>query len=227
MAKPLALALSLLLASPALGDLDVSSLIDNPETRALAQDEQRAHAGDPQAQFRLAKRYDSGRGVARSYPEALKWYRLAAEQGHAEAALNVGLMYQEGHGVRRDRAAALRWLQRAAEAGSGDAQYALGLMHYQGDGVPVDYAAAMRWYLKAASRGNAKAMNNLGIMHGLGEGGVEPNDLNAYAWFSLAADRGDGNAATNRDLAAKELSAEKLEVAKQRARSLATELGLN
>jgi TPR repeat protein len=83
----------------------------------------------------------------------------------------------------------------------------------------------MNWYRRAASLGNAKAMNNLGIMHGLGEG-VEQDDLQAFAWFALAAERGDDNAAKNRDLTAKELSQPKLEAAMQRKLELAAELGL-
>jgi len=62
-------------------------------------------------------------------------------------------------------------------------------------------------------------------MHGLGEG-VEQDDLQAFAWFALAAERGDDNAAKNRDLTAKELSQPKLEAAMQRKLELAAELGL-
>ncbi len=33
--------------------------------------------------------YETGRGVAQDYAEALKWYRLAAEQGVAIAQFNL------------------------------------------------------------------------------------------------------------------------------------------
>jgi TPR repeat protein len=36
---------------------------------------------------------------AGEYAEAVKWYRLAAEQGDAKAQYNLALMYDEGEGV--------------------------------------------------------------------------------------------------------------------------------
>ena len=60
-----------------------------------------AEQGDARAQTELGARYENGRGVARDYRaavswfrraaarrnlvEAVRWYRLAAEQGHADA----------------------------------------------------------------------------------------------------------------------------------------------
>ena len=40
--------------------------------------------------------YDNGKGVPQDYAEAVKWYRLAAEQGYARAQYNLGLMYDNG-----------------------------------------------------------------------------------------------------------------------------------
>ena len=38
--------------------------------------------------------YDNGDGVPQDYKEAVKWYRLAAEQGDAAAQYNLGIMYK-------------------------------------------------------------------------------------------------------------------------------------
>ena len=51
------------------------------------------------AQFNLAAMYAKGHGVPQSYAEAVKWYRLAAEQGFAMARANLGLIYKNGQGV--------------------------------------------------------------------------------------------------------------------------------
>ena len=220
-----ALLVLLLLARPAAADLDLSAMVSEPGAEGVSREQQLAHAGDIDAQFRLAQRYDTGNGVSQNYTEAFRWYRLAAEQGHVEAQLNVGLMYNEGQGVTQDPAAGAEWLRRAADAGNADAQYTLGLMYYHGNGLPRDFTMAREWYRRAAAGGSAKAMNNLGIMHGLGEG-VAQDDLLAFAWFSLAAERGDSNAEKNRDLTAKEMSQPKLEAAMQRKLDLAAELGL-
>ena len=43
------------------------------------------------------------RGVSEDDAEAVRWYRLAAEQGHASAQFNLGVMYARGEGVFRGR----------------------------------------------------------------------------------------------------------------------------
>ena len=37
-----------------------------------------------------------GDGAPQDYKEAVKWYRLAAEQGDANAQYNLGVMYDNG-----------------------------------------------------------------------------------------------------------------------------------
>lgn len=49
--------------------------------------------------------------------EAVKWYRLAAEQGHAWAQYVLGNAYYDGKGVKRDYVEAVKWWQMAAEQG--------------------------------------------------------------------------------------------------------------
>ena len=49
--------------------------------------------------------------------EAVKWYRLAAEQGDAAAQYNLGFAYYNGEGVEQDYAEAVKWWQMAAEQG--------------------------------------------------------------------------------------------------------------
>jgi TPR repeat protein len=47
-----------------------------------------AEQGDVLAQYNLGIVYDTGKGVPQDYTEAVRWYRLAAEQGHASAQYN-------------------------------------------------------------------------------------------------------------------------------------------
>ena len=44
-----------------------------------------AQKGNAGAQNYVGMAYDLGSGVGQDYDEAVKWYRLAAEQGHTEA----------------------------------------------------------------------------------------------------------------------------------------------
>ena len=48
-----------------------------------------------------------GKGVEQDYAEAVKWYRLAAEQGTADAQNNLGYAYYYGNGVEQDYAEAV------------------------------------------------------------------------------------------------------------------------
>jgi hypothetical protein len=50
--------------------------------------------------------YQNGLGVVRDYAAALKWYRLAADQGLALSQNNLGAMFEYGVGVEPDRAVA-------------------------------------------------------------------------------------------------------------------------
>ncbi len=67
--------------------------------------------------------YDNGQGVPQDYAEAVKWYRMAAEQGDAKAQSNLGFMYDNGQGVPQDYAEAAKWFRLAAEQGDADAQF--------------------------------------------------------------------------------------------------------
>jgi hypothetical protein len=73
--------------------------------------------------------YDEGQGVAQDYKEAVKWYRLSAEQGDALAQFNLGLMYYEGQGVPQDNKEAVKWWRLSAEQRNERAQVNLVLMH--------------------------------------------------------------------------------------------------
>jgi TPR repeat protein len=129
-----------------------------------------ALAGDPAAQFNLGVMYAQGRGVPRDDAEAVRWYRLAADQGFAEAQYILGAMYVAGRGVPQDDAGAVRWYRSAADQGVAEAQGALGAMYAFGQGVPRDDAEAVRWYRLAADQGSALGQLSLGAMYAEGRG---------------------------------------------------------
>lgn len=64
--------------------------------------------------------YGNGEGVLQDDVEAVRWYRLAAEQGDAKAQGNLGAMYANGEGVLQDNVIAHMWLNIASA--NGDAQ---------------------------------------------------------------------------------------------------------
>ena len=105
--------------------------------------------------------YDKGQGVAQDYSAAMKWCRMAADQGLAEAQINVGRMYFEGMGVAQDYSAAMKWYRMAADRGDANAQYNLGVMYYQGQGVPQNTSEALRWLHKAQVQGEERAKQGI------------------------------------------------------------------
>ena len=118
-------------------------------------------SGDANAQYRLGQMYFYEKGVAKDDAEAMRLYRLAAEQGHVGAQNRLGSMYLGQGGGLRDDAEAFRWFSLAAEQGNASAQYTLGSMYANGIGVPQDDAEAVRWYGLAAEQGNVDAQNML------------------------------------------------------------------
>jgi TPR repeat protein len=54
-------------------------------------------------------------GDAGRYGEAMKWFRLASEQGLGWSAYVLGTMHEKGQGVPKDNEEALAWFKRAAE----------------------------------------------------------------------------------------------------------------
>ena len=106
------------------------------------------------------------------YAEALRLFRLAAEQGEADAQSWLGLMYSLGHGVTQSNVEACRWYRLAAEQGEPWAQYRLGTMYKEGYGVTQDDVEACRWYRLAAEQGEADAQSWLGFMYEKGRGNL-------------------------------------------------------
>lgn len=62
--------------------------------------------------------YQGGAGGPQVYKEAVKWYRLAAEQGLADAQLKLELMYFTGEGVIKNKVYAHMWFNIAGSKGA-------------------------------------------------------------------------------------------------------------
>jgi hypothetical protein len=132
--------------------------------------------------------------VAQDYEEAVRWYRMAADQGLPEGQNSLGYSYDLGLGVPQDSEEAVKWYRMAADQGHMIAQSNLGTMYADGTGVAEDDAEAVRWYRLAADQAYAPAQRKLGNAYAWGEG-VEQDQAEAVRWWKLAADQGDTDAA--------------------------------
>ena len=94
----------------------------------------------------------------KDYKEAVRLYRLSAEQGDVEAQYNLALKYDNGQGVPQDYKEAVKWFRLSAEQDYVNAQYNLGLMYANGQGVLQDYALAHMWFNLSGSNGDEDAI---------------------------------------------------------------------
>jgi uncharacterized protein len=104
--------------------------------------------------------YAFGHGVLQDYAEAIKWSRLAANQGYADAQFNLGIAYANGQGVPKDYAEGAMWLRRAADQGLPLAQLSLGVAYALGHGVQQDFVSAHMWFSLSAAQGNQDAVKD-------------------------------------------------------------------
>ena len=141
-----------------------------------------AQKNDVEAMTLLGRVYDEGFNKAK---EAFSWFKQAAELGNAQAQVELAELYDAGEGVPQDTEQAVIWYEKAAQQEHEEAQLALGL-HYLEDLEDSD--TAIEYFGKAAEQGNATAQYRLGLLY-LGDTGVPTNNLKAWVYFSLAADK--------------------------------------
>ena len=67
------------------------------------------------AQNVLGAIYMYGEGIPQDFYEAVKWFRLAAEQHHRRAQFMLGVLYWSGDGVPQDYDQAVKWFRLADE----------------------------------------------------------------------------------------------------------------
>jgi TPR repeat protein len=79
---------------------------------------QKAMDGDAESQIKLGWIYQAGEAVEQNLVEAMKWFKMAAEQGHPRGLFELGEMYLGGYGVTQDYSEAYKWFTLAAEQSS-------------------------------------------------------------------------------------------------------------
>jgi TPR repeat protein len=145
--------------------------------------------GDVNSLDRLGTLYFFGRGVPRDRAKAVQLFKQGARAGDSWAKLHLARLYQRGKGTPRQPQYALSLLLESAGQGNRAAQYATGRAYLLGIGATRNRKTAVYYYRLSASHGYTPAQRVLGILNE--RKGTERNLVNAYAWYSLAARRGD------------------------------------
>ena len=167
------------------------------EVKAIQDLKAVAAKGDRTAQFTLGIYYANGsEGLARDSVEAVKWYRMAADQGHVTAQYYLGRRYASGSGVAKDIVQAVAWYRKAADQGYAEAQFKLGTYYSDGVDATPDQIQAVAWYRKAADQGLVEAQYILGNSYAKGEG-VAKDQLQSLRWYRIAASQGHSGAQLN------------------------------
>src|SRR5262249_12523552 len=108
--------------------------------------------------YNLGRHYAAGLGVHRDPAEAVRWYRMAAEQSNPAAQNALAILVATGRGVSRDPAAAIELFRRAATSGYVLAQLNLAVPLDNGRLVVDDPLRAFTWYSIAARPGSDQTL---------------------------------------------------------------------
>lgn len=151
--------------------------------------EERAEAGDPEAETTLGLAYHDGVLLKRNDAEAMRLLHKAADQGYMAAEESLGILSERGVGMEKPSPAeALEWYKKAVRQGSLDAATNIGLMYAEGRGVPKNPAEALPWLRQAADGGDGAAQYNLALLYGRGDG-IPKNEKESVRWLTAAADQ--------------------------------------
>ncbi|MGE5097099.1 MAG: tetratricopeptide repeat protein [Betaproteobacteria bacterium] len=140
-----------------------------------------ADAGHSPSQVLLGEILD----LAEQNEDAVRYYRLASDQGNLDGTYGLALMYAGGEGVPKDPRKARELIQKAAEGGHVQATHALAAA-YIGGGLAMTEEeraspAALGWIEKSASADSLPAIDRLAVAYRKGDFGVAADPKKAEA----------------------------------------------
>ena len=155
-----------------------------------------ADGGNLEGVLLTASKYEEGRGVTKSLPEAIRLYEVALARKSPVARMKLAEFLDEGvEGAEKNRERALSLFQAAAEAGDAKAIFMVGLYLQRGFVVEKDENAASQWFLRAGELGEGRAQTKLAIRFFRGTG-VVGDPVEALMWAGLAISNPTADAET-------------------------------
>ena len=129
--------------------------------------------------------------------EAVRLYRLSADQGNSDGISFLADMYIHGKGVEQDQIKVSISFGRCKQ-GRKSSMTTIGWYYLEGTGVPKDYAKALNWTKRAIREDEASTMVNLGHMYEnwlgvpadfkkaeLYQNAIDSNNENDWAYYKL------------------------------------------
>jgi TPR repeat protein len=127
---------------------------------------EKAKKGDAAAQLDVGVYYENGfidgrgkRIITRDPAKAVRWYRLAAEQGNSAAQNQLGVCLSTGTGTRRDLKQAVSWTNKALLQGDPTAAHNLATI-YRDMG---QHRKAFELYKQAVAMGELDSLLEVGL----------------------------------------------------------------
>lgn len=158
------------------------------------------------ARYMLGVCYENGYGIQKSYPRAIRWYKMVDHSIGSDLRPSIDFSDAE---FNKKFEALLDELDNqeiapelvecmidAAEGGDVEAQnFLIDLYEYGDKYRKPDYTKAAYWTKRAAENGDVDAMDQLGRMYYYGQGGVERNFRKGLDLMEQAARQGSASSA--------------------------------
>lgn len=152
-----------------------------------------ADQGDCNAQWEVARMYETGIGVDRDIIAALKYFSLSAKQGRVESKLRLDILHEMNRDTTAYRQLCDKHCRMAYAAGNSEAQMIVAAMFVDGMMVARNAKTSEPYYQLVAAQGNHSAGFRLAVMYAFGIN-VEKSECKSLYYFSLLADAGVGQA---------------------------------
>lgn len=119
---------------------------------------------------------------------AVKWTRMAAENGMAAAQCRLGEYYHNAIGVDKDMEQAEYWYKQSANQGNPNACDYLGVICFN----RKDYSGSLHYAQEALKNGSVNVYNNLGFLYEFGYG-VDQDLAMAVQYYQKAIEVKNAN----------------------------------
>ena len=147
---------------------------------------QKADSGDAVAQRDLGLVYVE----IEDFENALKWLRMAVNEGDGIAQYNLARLYHFAQGVDKNVQQAIHYYELSAKQGNFKAINNIAYIYEHGDSVNQNFKKATSLYRKSALLGNSHAQYNLAQMHFRYGEKVNISFKEAWTWIVISAKNG-------------------------------------
>lgn len=163
-----------------------------PVDREMKAAQERASAGLPEDQYKLALLYaDRVKKGKEDISKVIEWCEKSAAQGYKDAEMTLGGLYFYGADVKKDMAKAKQWFEAASSNASVEAHYYLGLIAMSGELGAKDLKKGWEEIKVAADKGLPIAMGILGRAYVEGAEGFSQQLDKGIDYLKKAAEAGD------------------------------------